>query len=392
MFRLRAAGLFSLILLMTPSVAGAIPAFARRYRVSCSLCHNPVPRLTPFGETFAGNGFRFAVGEAPRDTIATGDPLLSLQNSLPLAVRVDAYAQAFSEGRVVADFGTPYIIKLLSSGPISNTFSYYMYVNLLERGEFGGFEDAILIANDLFGAVDVQIGQFQASDPLFKRELRLMFEDYAIYRTRVGDEPANLTYDRGLLASADVGGFTVMVELLNGNGIGEVDSERRFDGDTDKNVAGRVTRELADGIRLGAFGYYGRSKDAGLHNRLTMVGGDATLGIGALELNLQYLHREDTNPLFRTTATRVRTDGGFAELVWQPGASRWHGFALYNLVTADAPLVDVRMGTPAGLDRYQTLSAGAGYLLQRNLRLTGETMWDFELERVRWTIGFVTAF
>jgi hypothetical protein len=73
-----------------------------------------------------------------------------------------------------------------------------MYVNLLERGEFGGFEDAILILNDIGGIpLDLNVGQFQVSDPLFKREVRLMFEDYIVYRANIGAN-SNLTYDRDL--------------------------------------------------------------------------------------------------------------------------------------------------------------------------------------------------
>ena len=55
----------------TTAPAGAIPPFARRYKVSCNLCHSPAPRLNAFGEQFAANGFMFAPGEEPRDTIAT---------------------------------------------------------------------------------------------------------------------------------------------------------------------------------------------------------------------------------------------------------------------------------------------------------------------------------
>ena len=46
-----------------------IPAFARKYKFSCSVCHAPIPRLTEFGDVFAGNGFQIAVEEEPRDTI-----------------------------------------------------------------------------------------------------------------------------------------------------------------------------------------------------------------------------------------------------------------------------------------------------------------------------------
>lgn len=33
-------------------LAQAIPAFARQYQMSCSLCHSAFPRLSAFGETF----------------------------------------------------------------------------------------------------------------------------------------------------------------------------------------------------------------------------------------------------------------------------------------------------------------------------------------------------
>ena len=39
--------------------AGAIPAFARKYGTSCLTCHTVFPKLTPFGEAFRRNGFRF---------------------------------------------------------------------------------------------------------------------------------------------------------------------------------------------------------------------------------------------------------------------------------------------------------------------------------------------
>ena len=82
-----------LVLLVPPVDGGAIPAFARKYKVSCALCHNPFPRLNEFGETFAGNGFRMAVGEPAVDTVSAGDALLRLQSAIPLAVRIDASAR-----------------------------------------------------------------------------------------------------------------------------------------------------------------------------------------------------------------------------------------------------------------------------------------------------------
>src|SRR5512142_2440541 len=39
--------------------AGAIPAFARKYETSCQTCHTAFPKLTPFGEAFRRNSYRF---------------------------------------------------------------------------------------------------------------------------------------------------------------------------------------------------------------------------------------------------------------------------------------------------------------------------------------------
>ena len=67
--------------------AHVIPAFARKYGVSCAVCHNPAPRLNSVGESFAANGFRFSPDEPMGDTIATGDELLTLLRRIDLAFR-----------------------------------------------------------------------------------------------------------------------------------------------------------------------------------------------------------------------------------------------------------------------------------------------------------------
>src|SRR5688572_16004964 len=93
--------------------AVAIPGFARRYKVSCMLCHNPVPALNDFGEQFAANGYRLAPAEVPGDTLVTGDPLLTMVQDLGLAFRLDAYMRVYANGNAGTDFETPYSLKLL---------------------------------------------------------------------------------------------------------------------------------------------------------------------------------------------------------------------------------------------------------------------------------------
>lgn len=392
--------LFSLSTTVVATAANGseIPAFARRYRASCQLCHTAVPKLSAFGEAFAGNGFRMAANEPPRDTIDTGDRLLQLSRDLPLAIRMDAYVNAYLNGETKADLQTPYGLKILSGGTISKQLSYYVYFFLFERGEIGGVEDAFVTLNDLGGQpVDISVGQFQVSDPMFKRELRLEFQDYAIYRTRVGLQPTDLTYDRGIMTVADLAGFTITAEVLNGNGRGEAEPNRQFDNDPIKNVFGHVSRDIGSNLRVGGLAYYGQQRSAVgtgpfVENTVWMVGGDATITAGPAELNVQYLHREDDTPTFTVGEATATTNGGFAELIVHPAASRWYGVALYNLIDANRPLLDVRLGGPSNVSRYQAVTAGVGYLLRRNFRVLAEGTWDVELEEARWTLGLTTAF
>ncbi|MBI4511401.1 MAG: hypothetical protein HY698_17340 [Deltaproteobacteria bacterium] len=65
----------AVILVATTRTAEAIPAFARRYETSCQTCHLVFPRLTPFGEAFRRNGYRFPEG---------GDALSEKEEPLPL--------------------------------------------------------------------------------------------------------------------------------------------------------------------------------------------------------------------------------------------------------------------------------------------------------------------
>jgi hypothetical protein len=47
------------VVLGLASRAEAIPAFARRYQTSCQTCHIVYPKLSPFGEAFRRNGFKW---------------------------------------------------------------------------------------------------------------------------------------------------------------------------------------------------------------------------------------------------------------------------------------------------------------------------------------------
>lgn len=72
-------GVLVLPTLVTPTgEVEAIPAFARKYQTSCQTCHVAFPTLTPFGEAYRRNSYRWPAGEE-EDTswdepVALGQP------------------------------------------------------------------------------------------------------------------------------------------------------------------------------------------------------------------------------------------------------------------------------------------------------------------------------
>jgi hypothetical protein len=404
-----------LALTLLPRDAAAIPPFARKYGVSCALCHQPVPRLTAFGETFASNGFEMAIGEDPRDTVGTGDPMLRLQRTFPIGVRVDAYQRLLSKkaaGEATVDQQVPWTVKVLSGGQIADKVSYYVYFLASERGEVGGLEDAYVQFTDIKGSgVSLLVGQFQVSDPLLKRELRLPYEDYQPYRVRVGDTRADLTYERGLMALwSPREGTDVAVQVVNGQGLGAANSARQYDLDSDKSFVLRVSQDVGP-LRLGVFGYTGSEGAEGAKSRIRYFGPDATIALGAnTEINLQLMRRWDSDPFLgscsvltpcpggATAPFSTRVNAAIAELIYSPGGpgGRWFVSGLFNFVEADAPVVSLRLGeqdSPDGfLTRYRTGAFGVHYLLKRNIRLMTEAGWNVDREQARVLTGFTLGF
>jgi hypothetical protein len=107
--RLLAAALLAAVLV--PRGAAAIPAFARKYGTSCLTCHTVYPKLTPFGEAFRRDGFRFPGVDSDyvkQDTVALGQEAnkktfpksvwpASIPVSVPIAVGVNGQALAYPD-------------------------------------------------------------------------------------------------------------------------------------------------------------------------------------------------------------------------------------------------------------------------------------------------------
>jgi hypothetical protein len=372
----------------------AIPAFARKYQISCQVCHSPaLPRLKPFGDDFAGNGFRLTEYESPRYFIQTGDDKLSLFRELPLAIRMDGFVTYNSGNQGSADFGAPFVLKILSGGELSDKLSYYFYFLFNERGSVAGVEDAFLMYHDFLNSgINLYVGQFQVSDPLFKSELRYTLEPYRIYGSAPGTSSADLKYDRGIIMERDFStGTTLVGQILNGCGIGEADEGYLFDKDKYKNFMLRVSQAIGKKVSIGFFGYTGKELLSDFYGPFTsniqMFGPDITIDLDEkLIINAQFVQRTDSRVLMESglRADDIMTSGAFGEVIYAPKGdmSKWYLTGLFNWVDSDYERLD-----------YTSATLHAGYLLRRNMRIVSEYTQVFSGDSYgKVNVGVITAF
>lgn len=267
-------GLISLGLLQTPS-AQAAPLFARQYGISCVTCHSAFPKLNDFGHQFVKNNYRLPNWKDT--TVKTGDDELALPAYIPLAIRAQAYVQGRDAQTIDvvtgkrtqadSDFQAPYLIKLISSAPLSDHMTYYFYGIFAEKGGNGEtiIEDAWFSHDNAFDTgISTMLGQFQVSDLMFPRETRMTFQDFMAYRM------AGITYERGVIFGRDIGSFKLDVGLVNGNGIkanatinspGYRRPDHLFDNDNNKAAFVRLGSDIGP-VGAGLFVYAGEQKNA----------------------------------------------------------------------------------------------------------------------------------
>jgi hypothetical protein len=104
-------------------------------------------------------------------------------------------------------------------------------------------------------------------------------------------------------------------------------------------------------------------------------------------MNAQYIIRTDSRVFDsddRLNYMDVKTQGGFAELIFSPKGdmSNWYLTGLFNWVDSDVNALD-----------YTAATLHAGYLLRRNLRLVSEFTYQLSGTKYgRVNVGFVSAF
>ena len=189
--------------------ASAIPAFARKYRTSCSTCHSDFPELNDFGWAFYKRGFKFPKDDAsfvqiPQQML--GAPAYKkifpkaiypgeIPGSVPLGFRYEGYTQYNSKQPLAMgflprlDLFAPNTFTALTAGSFGPNLSWWVDDDISVGGQnaAGSMGFAYLKANDIGhylhlpkDALNVRFGQFELDLP-FSQAYTINPTDYDIY-------------------------------------------------------------------------------------------------------------------------------------------------------------------------------------------------------------------
>lgn len=233
----------------------AVPAFARRYEVACTFCHQVFPKLNRMGERFKERGFR----------LENEDAFVSSAwiKSVPVSGRAWG-TRNLPEGRDASNIG---YLKILSAGNLGAKVSYWVDDAWLRAGgETTHIEpDNAWVRFDLKpkGKLYAKAGRFELDLPFTQTRTPHLLP-YPIYGVNTGLESDSIgQYQQGLEVGGEFGTTHLSAAIVQGrnnqgtinlaesSGVGD---PGRFDG----NVFLRASKRRATS-RFGAFSYIGRN-------------------------------------------------------------------------------------------------------------------------------------
>jgi hypothetical protein len=180
--------------------AHAVPAFARKYDVTCNACHTRQPRLNTYGQRFMENGYQLPGTEDGGTTMKdlfggplNGVTLDTISNYMAVRIRGDVQQASFREETEANDdveMVMPNVINLFFAGSATKNISFFVegeYAPGEHEGAALIFERALLIfsniGSDRLGhqAVNIKIGEFDPSSmfsfPTHRQQLNPVFPD-----------------------------------------------------------------------------------------------------------------------------------------------------------------------------------------------------------------------
>ena len=332
----------------------AIPAFARKYGMPCSACHEAWPKLNNFGQTFKDNGYQMG---NDRDA-----PIFQQPAYWPIALRItpnwhresvnrtdiDNPASGITEGQLTTHGFDLSGMDMLTAGTLAKNISFLLVPSADETGAFH-FESANVRFDNLLHStwLNVKVGKFELDNVISeKRTLTLsgnggsyqgyhfqpVTEDTSIFTFGIGDNMLGTE-----LSGHSRNDYTrYSVALLSSND-GNVDVPNGHGYDTFLTFSQAFQAGSLGLQRVGAFAYIGRAPT--YH---TLIAGDSTLGDGLgqksfyragffglwyykkLDFTTMYIHGSDSAFLGTNTPAFSDLPDGARKPTWNVGTIETH--------------------------------------------------------------------
>jgi hypothetical protein len=181
------AGLVLVFMVLTGSQqANALPAFARKYGLRCSACHESWPMLNYFGQKFKDNGYQLM---NDRDS-----PIWQSPGYWPVTFRMTTMWHRVSTGKVEVDQGTGITrvttsgfdlsgLDLHTGGTLEKNFSFFLLPSSDSTGAFH-FETVMARLDNMFGSswLNIKLGKFELDNLLSEKRILTLTGNGGVYQ------------------------------------------------------------------------------------------------------------------------------------------------------------------------------------------------------------------
>jgi hypothetical protein len=184
---------------LSPPSARGIPAFARKYGLRCTACHEAWPKLNDFGRAFRDNGYQMLLG---KDDAVTATP-----GYWPASVRITPHYEFNEVTNQPTDQGAKTLrnggvagigMDLLMAGTLANNASFLVVPTGFAPDGAVSLESAWVRLDNLFGSswANLKVGKHEVDLPASAhRPWNLSSTGYLIYGFHASSSASS--YDMG---------------------------------------------------------------------------------------------------------------------------------------------------------------------------------------------------
>jgi hypothetical protein len=186
----------TIVLVVAPREASAIPAFARKYRTSCATCHVAFPKLNAFGEAYRIGGYQIPGGEEPVEMGSEAWKRVWPKGIWPSSIPWIPPVAVRATGGFVSDltglggdsnpdgkhsFVFPAALNLYVAGTLAEDISFWSGVHLFRNGEWGELGKLHLSFSNLLDRVvprqlfNLRVGLFVPGSVAFDHHRNVTF-------------------------------------------------------------------------------------------------------------------------------------------------------------------------------------------------------------------------